>query len=350
MGKSAPKIPKPPDPAVVAQAQAEANRINQFTPFGTLEFSGKNRNTATTTLSPDQQQILDLQENLIQSLGGRGLSLAGQLPSGPLSFSGLPQIPTDLQDDRANVEQAVFDRGRRLLDPVFETQERRLRDRLANQGLPQGSEAFTSELDTFGRGRDEALLNLSSDAVRAGGAEQSRLLSDALSGRGQLINEQLVGRSQPFNEVASLLGLQQLQQPSFFAPSPVDVTGAFGLQQQGQLANAQLAQQQQANFFGGLSNLGSAGALLAFGSARRLKRNGRPISVVLPRIRSLHIEAWDYLPGVEDGGTHIGPYAEDFHAAFGVGNPDRIHMADVSGICLLGIQELTDRVEALENA
>lgn len=81
----------------------------------------------------------------------------------------------------------------------------------------------------------------------------------------------------------------------------------------------------------------------AAASSKTLKTNKRPVEQVLPRLRNLKVEAWDYLPGVEDGLTHIGPYAEDFHAMFGVGRPDQIHMSDVLGVLTLAIQELDRR-------
>ena len=66
--------PAAPDPVATANAQAAANKeavresalvnqINQVTPYGTLKYTGEvgaPDRTATTTLSPAQQQMLDL--------------------------------------------------------------------------------------------------------------------------------------------------------------------------------------------------------------------------------------------------------------------------------------------------
>jgi hypothetical protein len=45
----------------------------------------------------------------------------------------------------------------------------------------------------------------------------------------------------------------------------------------------------------------------------------------------------------------MGPMAQDFHAAFGLGADDRhIHVLDSSGVALASIQALNDRLQALE--
>ena len=87
MGKRAPSAPPAPDPAATARAQATANRetaitqfglnaVNQVTPYGNLTYTqtgtwadGTPRFTATQTLSPAEQEALDL-SNRAQSLYG----------------------------------------------------------------------------------------------------------------------------------------------------------------------------------------------------------------------------------------------------------------------------------------
>jgi hypothetical protein len=85
---------------------------------------------------------------------------------------------------------------------------------------------------------------------------------------------------------------------------------------------------------------------------------------LLERVASLPITTWSYL---WDHGAvrHIGPMAQDFHAAFGVGRDDRhIDTADALGVALAAIQalfrlvrdqsaeivELRARIERLERA
>ncbi|MDW8012949.1 MAG: hypothetical protein RMJ47_08250 [Bacteroidota bacterium] len=72
---------------------------------------------------------------------------------------------------------------------------------------------------------------------------------------------------------------------------------------------------------------------------------------VLAKIRQLPVEGW-YYKGTDE--YHIGPYAEDFHEAFGTGvlnsSDARTSLAasDVAGVALLGIKALAERVDVLE--
>jgi hypothetical protein len=66
---------------------------------------------------------------------------------------------------------------------------------------------------------------------------------------------------------------------------------------------------------------------------------------VLAKIRQLPVEGWFY-KGTQE--YHIGPYAEDFHDAFGTGvldGPDArtsLAASDVAGVALVGVQALAD--------
>ncbi|MGI9297099.1 MAG: hypothetical protein ACR2QC_04275 [Gammaproteobacteria bacterium] len=264
--------------------QANQNRIDQVTPFGSLTFStsnppqtvtrtfrvdprsgtrvtgrqaaelgpnfgvpqsiqavipGSGRPIATTELSEDQQRILDLQEGLLQALGGQALDLAtrGEL------FS-----PFNVEENRTDVEDAVFGRGLRLLQPVFDRQEDALTQRLANQGLPVGSEAFNEDFRSFNTGRDQVLADLADRALIASGAEQTRLLG---------------ARAQPLNEILAVLGQTQVQQPTFFGPGQVDVLGAQSLLQSAQAANQAASLEREAQQQELIGSLGSAGILAA---------------------------------------------------------------------------------------
>ncbi len=72
-------------------------------------------------------------------------------------------------------------------------------------------------------------------------------------------------------------------------------------------------------------------------------------AALLAAVSTLPVETWRYKAetGLETR-PHIGPYAEDFQAAFGVGDGVTIHPIDAVGVCLAAIQALTQKVEALE--
>jgi hypothetical protein len=84
-------------------------------------------------------------------------------------------------------------------------------------------------------------------------------------------------------------------------------------------------------------------------SDRNLKTGFAEVDVdsVLAAVRELPITTWSYKedPNVR----HIGPMAQDFAAAFGVGGDDRrIHTVDAGGVALAAIQALAARLDAAE--
>ncbi len=89
---------------------------------------------------------------------------------------------------------------------------------------------------------------------------------------------------------------------------------------------------------------------LAQGSDRNAKRDIEPVDVesVLKRVAALTISAWSYktdAPGIR----HMGPMAQDFRAAFGLGSDERsIAAIDASGVALASIQALQRQIEELK--
>jgi hypothetical protein len=106
----------------------------------------------------------------------------------------------------------------------------------------------------------------------------------------------------------------------------------------------------------------STGAYLSTGgfwtdvSDRNLKENFSPVDrrEILARLAEMPVTAWNYK--TQPGVRHIGPTAQDFNAAFGVGEDDR-HIAplDTNGVALAAIQglgqlsqHLAARIDSLE--
>lgn len=69
---------------------------------------------------------------------------------------------------------------------------------------------------------------------------------------------------------------------------------------------------------------------------------------MLARIAGLPITSWNYK--TEDPAVrHLGPTAQDFHAAFGLGDSDKsIATSDISGVNMLAIQALERRTRELQ--
>lgn len=233
---------------------------------------------ATTTLSPEQQRLYD-QTTAGQLMYGdaalRGLSqLQGKIGS-PVDYANAPQAgqayqqqgqiaPTLTQDawqaiqpnigygaeSRARVEDALFQR----LAPSQNAQRAATNQSLANQGLTPGSEAYNNSMRALGQQENDARLAViaqggQEEALQAGIASQlfnqqssnrdallnaqNALFGQQTAARGlfdqeqqqgfnqsnalrqQAIQEQLTARQIPLNEIAALLGGQQVQYPQF---------------------------------------------------------------------------------------------------------------------------------------
>jgi hypothetical protein len=100
----------------------------------------------------------------------------------------------------------------------------------------------------------------------------------------------------------------------------------------------------------------SVGAMLAAGSGSwstisdsSTKSNVQPVdaAAILERVAAMPISTWNYTtqdPAIR----HLGPMAQDFHAAFGLGESDTmISSVDAQGIALAAVQGLNAKVESL---
>ena len=84
------------------------------------------------------------------------------------------------------------------------------------------------------------------------------------------------------------------------------------------------------------------------GSRRASKENFGAVdaAAVLERVAALPVLRWNYI-AEDDAVQHIGPVAEDFRAAFGVGAGDGIATVDADGVALAAIQALNAQVKEL---
>ena len=86
---------------------------------------------------------------------------------------------------------------------------------------------------------------------------------------------------------------------------------------------------------------------LSQGSSRTLKTAIQAVdaAAVFAAAMALPVYEWSYRQSAA-GERHLGPMAEDFHAAFGLGaDPARLAPSDVAGVALVAVQELAQQVE-----
>lgn len=289
-----------------ARAATAANRVNQVTPYGSLKYAetgtdkyGNPTWTATTTLSPEQQQLYnyDVQSSLgLGALQGKGLDYVSQMISKPFDTSTLPQLSSqlnapNLQTTLDNQGMAGWDKATGLmmqrLQPQIERQRSRLETQLANQGIMPGSEAYNNAMIDQNQ-RENDLLNqaaLSGQAVQQnlfgqslqagqfGNTAQQQMLANqvqqaqlANQARGQGFQEQAYMRNEPINTLNAVRSGSQVTNPNqFYVNAPqqattagADLLSAAGLTGQANISNANAQNAYQNALMSGMFRLGGS--------------------------------------------------------------------------------------------
>lgn len=261
------KAPSPPDPYQTAAAQtasnqqtaaynAALNRVSSYTPYGSMVYSqtGKDSTGAPTwrsdiNLTPASQHQLDTQQQQDSKIADIGLGLTSQI--GNAVNSPLPDTATsgNAARDAYYAQQTAF------LDPQYQHAQSDLESKLANQGVVQGSEAYTRAQDDLARQKEFAYGQARNEAVTQGQNNQALALQLATA-----------LKNQPINQLSAIRNGTQIQNPTFQnAPSSsaqgTDIAGLVNGAYQAKVANSN-------NMMSGLMGLGSA-AIMA--SDRRLK-------------------------------------------------------------------------------
>lgn len=272
-----------------------------------------------------------------------------------------------LMGNRKAVEDAIYGQATSRLDPMFAQREDRLRQSMANKGLPLGYQpggeytGANAEFDQFGRDKNDAYNQAIYSSIMGGGQEESRQIGNILGIQGQDFNQGLASaqlanqaRQQNFGEnmqtrqqqLAELyaLGGGGYTQPASFVNSPgVDVSQYYQMLQNAQMGNAQ----NNAAGKGGMTSLlGSLGSAAIMASSREWKTDFAPAPEALPIVKALPVQTWSYKTA--DPSRHVGPMAEDWKAVTGLGDGRTIDVVSAFGVLLKAVQELTAKVEALE--
>jgi len=433
-----PDPPTPPNPYDTARASTSTNvatgvanaylgNVNQVTPQGSLTYNASGTYdwndpvtntkysiptfTATQTLSPSQQALQGQTEAAQYNMAGMANNLSGNIArtlSQPVSLSGAPtggdastlsgipgpqtsfssggQIQQQLGDpgaltrdygpadnysaDRSRVEDSLMQR----MNPQLERERSAIEQRLADQGIRYGSQAYTSAMDDYSRQANDARFA----AVAQGGQEQQRMnqmsaqraafqneaqqqafnqelgsgtfansaqgqqfqqnaaqgsfsnsalaqqmaqaqsaFNAAQAQRNAYMNEQYANRNQGVNEITALMSGSQVTNPNFVntPSSQIPTTDMAGLINNNFNQQMGIYGQQNQNYqslMGGLLGLG-AGAIKA--SDRRVKKDIERIGTVFsakPREEAEELPIYGYAYKDDPSGVrHIGPMAQD---------------------------------------
>jgi hypothetical protein len=214
MGKKSPAPPPVPDYQSAAAAQAIANsdaarataklgNPNIYGPLGTQTVSYEGDiPTIRQSLTPDAQATLNAQQGVERSLaelGQQGVAQAKTILGTPFNPN-LPGIDTSIAESVSPVNQATYNAGSAQrsvtgpnlqqgidtsgiaampvnagmtgqqaimsrLQPQLTQNENATRQRLANQGLVTGGEAYENEMRTMGQNRNDLELQAAAQGI-----------------------------------------------------------------------------------------------------------------------------------------------------------------------------------------
>lgn len=306
-----------------AEYTTKANRINQVTPYGSLNYnytpqydeSGKETGagwTQTMNLTPQAQATLDKQMALSDQYAdtaSKGFAnVQGLLENPNIDLSGLPDRALDVGQ---TAQEALLSR----LNPTLEREDEALRTRLANQGIGLGSTAYNREMALAGqRGTD----------LRLQAAAQGINLDQA--NRAQALQEAYTAQSRPLDLINALRTGAQVQNPQFqgFAQQAnvagPDLLGATNQQYAQQMAGYNADQAANASMMSGLMGLGGAALLSPAGtftgagglfsklSDIRTKENIKQVGQL---DNGLNVYEYTYKPEFDIPGIHVGVMAQE---------------------------------------
>lgn len=202
-----------------AQQAVQANRVNQTTPYGNLNYTQNSNGTWSAN-----------QTNSDQMTGLINSSLSGLQSSQSNPMYGI--------NPGENYSDAIM----RRLQPQMQQSQGMNDAKLANQGIVPGTQAYEDAMRTFNQGQNDLLTSAQINGMQTG-----------------LQAQQLQGNQAA--QVKSLSTPNFINAPQQAAVSGPDYMGALSTQTNANIAAQNAALGQQTNQQAGLYGLGSAGIL-----------------------------------------------------------------------------------------
>jgi hypothetical protein len=329
MGK--PESPTPLDPTKLIRDQTTANKdmagyqfglnaVDQVNPFGSVDYTrvaGQNGQpdswTQTTKLNAGEQGVFDANQDARQSVANTARGAAGALDLDPLNrptytkYAGAPTLSTagggigkltrsvdggpirnsianagqitkslgtdDYSADRTKVEDALFAR----LNPQIERDRSSLENRLTQQGIRLGSEAYDRAMTDHGKNVNDARLA----TILNAGTEQGRMQQLELNAGNFANNAQGQQYSQNANDAsfANTAQGQRFGQAGANANLNNTAQGQAFAQTRSNVQDANAAKQQ--NFQNQTTTTGLNNANKSADFANKVTANGQSINEIL---------------------------------------------------------------------
>lgn len=252
-GSKAPKTPKAPDYAALAQQQAgidaaaaaeqtKANRPTQTNAYGTLEWT---RNPDGTWLQ--KETAAPEFENARRAVMGRGNVLAASIAKQG-DFKGANQVKWSPEANKEYAD-AIY---KSTMDRAAPKQERDLasqRNQLRQQGFVPGSEAYSRAMNDTLVAQGDVNTQAAQQATIAGADKYRQDYSAQLKGQDQNYSQDLQNYQMPWDLVGASQSLGQSYRPSFAGfgtatgYAPADMAGAAQSQYQTKMGDYNARQQ-----------------------------------------------------------------------------------------------------------
>lgn len=345
MGKGS-SAPAPPDPRETAQAEAQFNRLDTYSPSGSgvrYGFTDENGQFQQGTAAEGQQAAVSTiespwEQQIRETLQPASTDLVSQLVSD--NVTNLPDAARI--GDRGDIAQTIFDRNFSMMAPAIEQSNSTLIKNLQARGLPVGGEAFNDAYGEQTRQTQETLGRMAMDADIASGQEQSRLYGLEANQRGTALSE-----------IMALMG------GNYNPPSAVPSGNAAGVNY-GSLVNNNYNQELQAHNQSQQQAMGTASTLGNIGMAMmKCTMHAKDVEAHLSgewaraAMESLPLAVWRYKPDHAPEGRglerHIGPMAEHFKEITGLGDGKTIDPIDFFGLLAGALQNALARIAELEH-
>lgn len=200
-----------------AQQATAANRVNQTTPYGSLNYTQSTDQFGNPVWSANQSLSPELQNLVSGSLGNLQSSL-------------------NTPAYGVNAGETATDAIMRRLQPQLKNQQESFDVKMANMGIPVGSEAYKRAYRDFSAGQNDLLTSAETAGINVG-----------------------LGVNQAQNQTAA--NIKALSTPNYVNPytqaavAGPDYLGAAGLSNQNALGNQNAATAGRSNLTGGLMNL-----------------------------------------------------------------------------------------------
>jgi len=199
-------------------------------PVKEMYESGDPMWSQTMNLTPEAQQTLDKQmamDRQYADIAQTGLTKAKSTLENPeLDFSQLPELQginlDTLPKAPINAGETAHRAMMARLQPQLSQYENELSQRLANQGVTLGSEAYDREMQLAAQRRNDLELQAAREGISIDQAarqnalnEQNLRYGNQADMRGRLLSEQALQKDRPLNLINALRSGAQVQNPTF---------------------------------------------------------------------------------------------------------------------------------------